>query len=131
LWETDEPADSFVEYGPNSSLGASLANESLSLGHSFILYGLMPGTTYHFRVRSTDPTGNPSQPGADLTFTTTSNQKPPTTGAKPSGGFPWWMVALAAILLAACIAVSVFVMRNRRPPKPATTGHRPPSPETA
>jgi peptidoglycan hydrolase-like protein with peptidoglycan-binding domain len=70
-WTTDKAAASEVEYGTNTSYG-SLSNENLTLttSHSVSLTDLAPGTTYHFRVESTDEVGNETF-SEDYTFTTT------------------------------------------------------------
>jgi hypothetical protein len=69
-WMTDEPADSQVEYGPTTAYGSlTSVNANLLLAHSQALAGLTAGTTYHYRVKSRDGSGNPAVSG-DLTFTT-------------------------------------------------------------
>lgn len=75
-WTTDEPADSLVEYGTTTSYGSSEYDPTLTTSHSITLTGLSPGTTYHFRVSSTDAAGNTAV-SQDYTFTTT--QSSPTT----------------------------------------------------
>jgi len=58
-WYTDEPATSQVEYGTKPEYGSiTPLNESLTNDHSVTLGGLLPVTTYHFRVRSKDAAGN-------------------------------------------------------------------------
>ncbi|MGB7621819.1 MAG: fibronectin type III domain-containing protein [Terriglobia bacterium] len=58
-WKTDEVADSQVEYGTTTNYGTvSTLNSSLVTNHSMVLGGLSPGTTYYFRVRSRDGSGN-------------------------------------------------------------------------
>ncbi|MEM2869840.1 MAG: fibronectin type III domain-containing protein [Thermoplasmata archaeon] len=69
-WETDEPADSAVEYGTTTAYGQSVRDASLLQLHSIVLRNLLPSTTYHFRVSSTDATGNGPSFSEDLTFTT-------------------------------------------------------------
>ena len=58
LWETNEPADSYVHYGitPDCPLIAG-ANEDVR-DHSISLTGLLPDTNYYVIVQSTDPSGN-------------------------------------------------------------------------
>jgi hypothetical protein len=69
-WTTDEPSSSQVEYGTTTSYGsASPINAQLVTAHSVLLSGLTAGTTYHFRVVSTDAAGNRAQSG-DGAFTT-------------------------------------------------------------
>lgn len=68
-WTTDEPADSTVEYGTTTSYGQSVHDSTLTTSHSITLTGLSSGTTYHFRVKSTDQAGNTAV-SDDYTFTT-------------------------------------------------------------
>ena len=58
-WSTAVPADSQVEYGASaSSYGAFSALSTAKVtSHSITLTGLAAGTTYHFRVRSSDANG--------------------------------------------------------------------------
>ncbi len=79
-WITDEPADSRVEYGTTTGYGSVATSASAVTSHSIPLSGLTPGTTYHFRVRSTDAANNVSPFSADATFTTlaASDTTPPT-----------------------------------------------------
>ncbi len=74
-WTTDEPATSYVHYGPTSSYGTTVGDSSLTTTHSVILTGLDAGTTYHFDVLSSDASGNSSS-STDATFATTSNPAP-------------------------------------------------------
>ncbi len=75
-WVTDESADSQVEYGPTSGYGTLtvLADTPVAtdgvLNHSVTITGLDSSTTYHFRVLSTDASGNTTTSG-DNTFETT------------------------------------------------------------
>jgi parallel beta-helix repeat protein len=82
-WTTDEPASAIVDYGTTDSYGQSVSNSSLLLDHTFILSGLAPGTTYHFRVRSSDESLNESA-SQDLTFTTS------LIGQIPPGLVGYW-----------------------------------------
>jgi|GEM_PF-2410040 len=73
LWDTDEPADSAVEYGTGRELGTRAADPTLVQSHSVLLVGLAASTVYYFRAGSTDPSGNgPGQSGL-LTFATLSS----------------------------------------------------------
>jgi hypothetical protein len=52
-WTTIVPATSQVNYGISVSYGLStLVDATLGTSHSMILYGLAPGTVYHYQVRS-------------------------------------------------------------------------------
>ena len=76
-WQTDEPADSRVEYGTTTAYGQTSALQSaLGTYHSVQLTGLTPGTMYHFRVISKDSAGNTAV-GENLTFTTPGDVTPP------------------------------------------------------
>lgn len=60
-WTTNEPATSVVNYGTNpSALTQSASNSTLVTTRSMPLSGLTPGTTYYYRVTSTDAAGNPA-----------------------------------------------------------------------
>jgi chitodextrinase len=69
-WNTDEPADSRVDYGTTTAYGsaATLASERVT-AHSVRLTDLQADTTYHYRVSSQDEAGNRSQ-SQDLSFKT-------------------------------------------------------------
>ena len=57
-WNTDEPSTSLVEYGRTTTLGDEASATALSSKHSVELSGLLPNTTYRFRVTSVDAAGN-------------------------------------------------------------------------
>ena len=89
-WTTDEASDTQVEYGTTTSYGSSSAlNASLVTSHSANLSGLSPATTYHYRVKSKDGSGNLAT-SADFVFTTqapAADTTPPTTSVtSPSNG---------------------------------------------
>ncbi|MBU0649051.1 fibronectin type III domain-containing protein [Patescibacteria group bacterium] len=77
IWDTNEPANSVVEYGLTEAyeLG-EVRDEAYAMSHSIPLVGLMPDTLYHLRVHSTDPEGNEAVSG-DYTFTTLPDMEPP------------------------------------------------------
>ena len=59
IWTTDEPSDSIVSYGTNTTVLGSLAfDNSLVISHSIQLTGLTTGITYYFQVESTDASSN-------------------------------------------------------------------------
>lgn len=82
-WQTDEPSDSAVEYGPSSNyeLG-SVSNGALVTTHTIVLSGLTAETVYHYRVGSVDSSGNFSN-SPDLVFTTA----PEASGSLTSDDF--------------------------------------------
>jgi len=68
-WETNEPANSLVDYGIGGlTLSASSAN--LVIKHEVTLTGLAVSTVYQYRVSSTDGSGNGPTTSAVLTFRT-------------------------------------------------------------
>jgi len=56
-WTTDEPSTSQVEYGVTTS-SLSPLNTTLVTNHTVILTDLSSDTTYNFKVRSNDASGN-------------------------------------------------------------------------
>ena len=84
-WTTNEASDNQVEYGPTSAYGSSTAlNVSLVVAHAAALTGLAPATTYHFRVKSRDASGNLAVSG-DFNFLTLPQ---PPSGSGPIGSWP-------------------------------------------
>ncbi|MEX1254799.1 MAG: flexitail domain-containing putative surface protein [Dehalococcoidia bacterium] len=76
VWNTNEVADTRVEWGTTASYGQSTVFDAgLVTSHHQKLAGLLPATTYHYRAHSADASGNPSV-SSDHTFTTTT--APPT-----------------------------------------------------
>ncbi|MDA3815075.1 MAG: hypothetical protein PF549_01780, partial [Patescibacteria group bacterium] len=72
-WDTDELANSQIDYGENSSLDQTLTNSNYNTNHSFILTGLTKGDTYYFQIQNTDTGGNPATDdngGSLYSFTT-------------------------------------------------------------
>lgn len=77
-WTTDEVADSQVLYGLTDSYGSTTTLDStLTSTHSVSIFSLSATTTYHFKVRSTDASGNLAS-STDYVFITTSTAD--TTG---------------------------------------------------
>ncbi len=69
-WYTTVPATSQLEYGTTAAYGSLTApNMDVILSHNQALTGLLPGTTYHYRIRSKDAAGDLTISG-DMTFTT-------------------------------------------------------------
>lgn len=69
-WETDELATSYVEYGKTAGFEiGSVGDNTRTFNHVVPLATLEPGTTYRYRVRSTDASGNTAV-SAGYTFTT-------------------------------------------------------------
>ena len=70
-WETDESATSFVEYGTDADYGNTFGQWTYGTSHSVILENLTSETIYHFRVLSSDESGNLGE-SEDQVFTTIS-----------------------------------------------------------
>jgi len=68
-WSTDLSSTSLVEYGLDNNYGSVSGKLDDKTSHSVTLEGLLPSTTYHFRVRSTDEVEGVS---GDYTFSTTA-----------------------------------------------------------
>ncbi len=69
-WNTDEPADTQVEYGTTAAYDSlSTQNPAMVTSHSVAFGGLSPGVSYHYRVRSKDAAGNLAV-SSDFSFTT-------------------------------------------------------------
>jgi len=83
-WQTDELADSFVEFGTDSLLLDFRVGETRDqLAHEITLANLIPGIRYYYRVGSIDRAGNPPTESDLLSFTTltaadTTPPAPPT-----------------------------------------------------
>ena len=71
-WDTDEPSDARVEYGPDSTaLVNSVRDTSFAVTHTVSLVNLKKATTYYFRIIAGDRAGN-SRTGTKQSFTTLS-----------------------------------------------------------
>lgn len=71
-WTTDEASDSQVEYGLTTSYGnTTQLDGTLTTAHNAIISSLSANTTYNFRVKSKDSSGN-SAVSANSTFTTSA-----------------------------------------------------------
>jgi Purple acid Phosphatase, N-terminal domain len=79
-WTTDQPADSRVDYGLTTSYGSTGTGATSTTAHSVTLDGLAASTTYHYRVRSQNSSGQESV-SPDGTFTT---PRPPDFTVAPS-----------------------------------------------
>lgn len=69
-WTTNENADSYIEYGTTVSYGSVYGTPDLTTTHSVVLPAeLSANTTYHYRVRTRDSSGNLTT-SSDGTFDT-------------------------------------------------------------
>jgi len=84
-WITDEASDSVVEYGPTTAYGSASSSTAMVTSHARTLTGLVPGTPYHYRVRSTDAATNAAVSG-DFTFTTNTSPAVSVSITTPSAG---------------------------------------------
>ena len=97
-WTTNEASNTQVDYGTTTAYGSSSTlNSTLVTGHSATLSGLLPGTVYHCRAKSSDAAGNLAT-SYDYTFTTAAaaDTTPPvisavgTSGVSSSGATVAW-----------------------------------------
>src|SRR5207249_9029881 len=79
-WTTNTASDSQVEYGLTTSYGsATTLDPAFVTLHSVAITGLTESTTYHYRVKSKDPSTNLSISG-DFTVTTPDITPPVISG---------------------------------------------------
>ncbi|RLE59266.1 MAG: hypothetical protein DRJ35_06145 [Thermoprotei archaeon] len=69
-WDTDEPGDSVVEFGLDRGYGSERNDMEDVTGHRITLTNLTPLKTYHYRVGTTDPSGNGPTWSVDGVFET-------------------------------------------------------------
>lgn len=70
-WTTSINSTGEVVYGTTSGYGSTKSDTTSTTSHTVTLTGLSASTTYHFRIYSTDTTGNTAQI-TDNTFTTSA-----------------------------------------------------------
>lgn len=76
-WQTNESSTSIVAYGHTAGYASgTVSNVSLVTSHVVNLSGLIPCSTYHFKVASADALGNSASSG-DYTFTLPCDTTPP------------------------------------------------------
>ncbi|MBU1029375.1 hypothetical protein KKE28_04180 [Patescibacteria group bacterium] len=75
-WNTTTPTSSIVDFGTTLAYGQTASDEVLTLNHLLVVNGLRPGTTYHFRVRSSDICRQEAVSG-DGVFVTVVDNDPP------------------------------------------------------
>ncbi len=108
-WTTDESASSVVVYGTSSSnLDQQAVESGYVTSHSVTLTGLNAETTYYFRVKSADSSGNQSTSDV-YSFTTTAEPQMPTDFSDdmengdgnwtkhPDGSTPWAIVSTSYV----------------------------------
>ena len=78
-WETDEEADSLVNYGLQPDYGIIRQPEADRTEHAITLDDLEPGRTYYFRVVSADEDGNQ---GISADYRIDVDEEPPTEGGE-------------------------------------------------
>ena len=69
-WETDELADSFVDFDTTPYMGQVVGDPLYTTEHEVRLTNLQPGMTYHFRAGSSDRAQNGPVESEPETFTT-------------------------------------------------------------
>lgn len=77
-WTTDEASSSSVDYGETTRYGDSEVGEGNTTKHEVTLTGLTEGTTYHYRVKSSDANKNETT-SADATFVTQKSETEPVS----------------------------------------------------
>ena len=81
-WDTDELADSQVEFGESTLLGRTARDATPTESHAVTLPQLEPARTYYYRIVTTDRAGNitvDDNNGALHQFSTLQPRQPPWT----------------------------------------------------
>lgn len=78
-WETDEFADSLINFGLNRNYGIVREPRFDKKTHEIILDDLLPNSTYYFRITSSDASGNQGI-SSDHEFTTPKDKQASITG---------------------------------------------------
>jgi hypothetical protein len=87
-WSTDRHADSIIESGTTLDYGLTIIDDRYVENHTIVLKNLLAGTTYHFRVRSTDIAESGTALSDDYTFTTLNDGQPSVDLiASPASGY--------------------------------------------
>lgn len=68
-WQTNESANSKINYGTSTSYGSSKDNGDMTTSHSLTLTDLSVNTSYHGQIQSSDGSGNTAS-SSDFTFAT-------------------------------------------------------------
>ncbi len=87
-WNTDEAANSFIDYGTDqATLDAKVGDAENALAHEIVLTNLSKSTKYYYTVGSIDPANNPLSQSQVLEFTTLAeaDQLAPATPAGLAG----------------------------------------------
>ncbi|MDD2482776.1 MAG: fibronectin type III domain-containing protein [Candidatus Shapirobacteria bacterium] len=84
-WTTNEVSNSTILYSTNTNFDNSQGSSGYLLHHSVTLAGLTAGTTYNFKVRSSDPSGNAADSTADDFTTNPADVTGPTISNIDSG----------------------------------------------
>jgi len=70
-WQTDEPSDTWVEYGLTLAFGTAVSVQDFSTEHDIVVTGLLSDTTYYYSIASSDASGNiADSSSASLTWQT-------------------------------------------------------------
>jgi hypothetical protein len=70
-WYTDEPSDTWIDYGTSQTYGTVISRGAYSQSHEVVLTNLTRSTQYHFQFASVDAAGNIAENSAsELAFTT-------------------------------------------------------------
>jgi hypothetical protein len=91
-WTTDESSNSTVEYGMSSSYGSIKSDPSQATSHSVTIDNLSANTSYHYKIKSSDGSGNTTE-SSDNTFTTAkaglvSSSSSSSSSSSPSSSSP-------------------------------------------
>lgn len=71
-WSTAELTTGKVEYGKTTAYGKTVSSSTAKQDHNLALADLQPGTTYYYRITSTDTATNPNSSQVSGTFQTWS-----------------------------------------------------------
>jgi len=92
-WDTDEASNSFVEYSTTAgfSSGTLQGDFAFTTSHSVVLQGLNASTTYYYKVRSADSSGNEviSSENSFTTSVSSADVTPPVISNVASSGIAY------------------------------------------